>query len=530
MLRDYQQAAVDAALAELEAPQVATLLIAPTGSGKSHIIAEIIKSFAEKGKSVLVVSHVKEILSQDAEKVMKILPGAPIAFYSASFRQKRFGKITFATIQSLARAEIPHFDLLIIDEAHLVPSEGMGNYQKLIKKLSGTKILGLTATPYRLDSGVLFGKDQLFQDVCFEIPMLQLVFDGYLSPLISKRGIEQVDVTKLKKSGKDFNLDSINEGFDDYLIDCAVREIIGYGIKRKSWLVFCSSIKHAERVNQALCGYGVKSSMVSGETLPMMRDQTFQQFKAQEIQCLVGCEIFTTGFDAPAVDLIALLRPTMSAGLYVQMLGRGSRIADGKENCLVLDYAGNIERHGAVDKVRVTRNKKKGTAELESSPVKFCPECRSANKLSARECIDCGFEFHFERGINHEATASDADAMSKSEVEVYHVLGYTLCDHVSKGGVNMLRIDFEVNQYFSISAYMCFERPGKLRLKAKAFWQALKGQDPVPASNQEAIERQDELAGVRAVHFTKNGKFYEIQALGLEEEETDLYEEAGVNI
>src|SRR5690606_29100471 len=130
------------------------------------------------------------------------------------------------------------------------------------------------------------------------------------------RGIEQVDVSKLKKSGKDFNLDSINEGFDDYLIDCAVREIIGYGIKRKSWLIFCSSIKHAERVNKALCGYGVKSSMVSGETLPMMRDQTFQQFKSQGIQCLVGCEIFTTGFDAPAVDLIALLRPTMSAGLY----------------------------------------------------------------------------------------------------------------------------------------------------------------------------------------------------------------------
>lgn len=501
-------------------------------SGKSLILAAICQHFAKLNKKILVISHVKEILEQNAQKMVRLMPGAPISFYSASLRQKRFSQITFATIQSVAKAALPEIDILIIDEAHLVPRDGFGNYQRLIKKLGNSvRILGLTATPFRLDSGVLLDEEGIFKSVCYEIPILQLIYEGHLCPLISKRGIDEIDRSKIKKSGRDYSLESINENFNDVLINKTVDDIVALGHERKSWLVFCSSITHAERVATSLWERGIDVDCISSKTLPLRRAQVMAAFKEGRIKCLVGCEIFTTGFDAPSVDLIALLRPTKSKGLYCQILGRGMRTSPSKKNCLVLDYAGNIEEHGAVDKIRVGRKKKKnGEMEttIENAPQKFCPECRVACATRVLECPECGHEFNSELSVSHSTESSDASPLS-IEPEVAAVHGTVVDLYTSKGGVQMVRVQYKAGVFFSVYSYFNFEMEGKIKKKAALWWNAITQGKPLPTSNKDAVDRfRVEAKEVKTVHYFKD-KFFDVIGLELKEE-TNFFEDYGINI
>src|SRR5262249_45525244 len=173
------------------------------------------------------------------------------------------------------------------------------------------------------------------------------------------------------------------------ITDTAVDEILAYGEGRRSWLVFCSGVEHATHVAAALRGRGVSCATIFGDTPPAERDRTIAAFKRGEIRALASMGVLTTGFNAPSVDLIAMLRPTKSVGLYVQMVGRGTRLAPGKQNCLVLDFAGNVARHGPVDAVKPARS-----AEGDGPPPsKVCPDCDSIVAAAARQCPDCGHQF-----------------------------------------------------------------------------------------------------------------------------------------
>ena len=422
-LRDYQKAAVDGlyqywADGRGENP----LIVAPTGAGKTAIIAQIVKdAMFFPGTRVLVLSHVKELLEQGAEGLLRMYSEADLGFYSASIGQKRLDKpITFAGIQSVyqrAYEMIPAPDLVLIDEAHMVPKNSETRYGKFLADLKicnqDVKVVGLTATPYRLDSGKLHeGKGAIFDGVAYDIPVGMLMDQGYLSPVISKGGLKQIDLSNVKKRGGEFNeSDLAMAASDPELVAATIAEIIALGQDRKSWLLFASGVDHARMLADGIEAEGYSCEVVTGEDTQADRASRIARFKAGKIRCLVNCNVLTTGFDAPNVDLVALVRATLSTGLYIQMVGRGTRLCEGKENCLILDYGENVARHGFIDAVKP---KKQGGSGDGEAPAKQCPECQEMLPTATRYCPTCSHEFPAPE-LNH-APKSYGGAMMSNQV------------------------------------------------------------------------------------------------------------------
>lgn len=442
-LRPYQEKAVDA-LYEYWANGMGDhpLIVAPTGAGKTAIISKLVSdAMSFPGTRVLILTHVMELLQQGAAGLLKMCPHADIGFYSASIGQKRLDKpITFAGIQSVYREApnmIPPPDLVLVDEAHLIPKNSETRYGRFISELKQcnpmVKIVGLTATPYRLDSGFLHkGDEAIFDGIAYDIPVGMLMDEGYLSPVISKGSLNKIDLTNVKMRGGEFNeTDLAMAASDPALVEATVKEIVALGESRKAWLIFAAGLSHAAMIHQAFAREGFDIEVVSGEDPMNERTGKIEAFKRGERRGLINCGVLTTGFDHPAVDLVALVRATASAGLYVQIVGRGTRpvyapgvdmeskesrlahIAKGpKPNCLILDYGQNVERHGFIDAIQV---KPKGEGKGGAAPVKVCEACQTVNHAAVRNCIECGFEFPAP-ALNH-STKSYGGAMLSSQVE-----------------------------------------------------------------------------------------------------------------
>lgn len=378
------------------------LVVAPTGSGKSVLIAKLIRDCLEQfgGTRVLVLTHVKELIEQDYLKLMELYPECDAGIYSAGLnRRDTRHKVIFAGIQSVAdKADaLGEFPLVLIDEAHLIPHSGFGRYRGFLddlRRVNGGKlrVVGYTATPYRLDSGLLHeGEGRLFTDIAAEIPLLPLIEQGYLSPLVAKQTAFTVDMAGVKKSGGEYVIGAAGAAMmADGHTDAAIEDALYRAHGRDHWLVFCCTIEHAETALHALLKRGVSAHLLTGQTPRKTRDAMLREFRAGQFRVLVNVGVLTTGFDYPGIDCIVMLRPTASTGLYIQMLGRGMRVADGKENCLTLDYAGNIERHGCVDDPNINMPRaSKGDGE---PVVKTCPGCETIVPARLLQCA-CGHEF-----------------------------------------------------------------------------------------------------------------------------------------
>ena len=304
---------------------------------------------------------------------------------------------------------------MLVDEAHLIPRSANTTYRRFLGDLTRInpqlKIIGLTATPYRLDSGMLHvGTDALFDDIAFEVSVRELIDQGYLAPLISKPTTTQLDVSGVGTRGGEFVAGQLEAAVDrDPITQAAIDEVVAYGRDRRSWLLFCAGVDHALHVCEAVRSRGFSCATIFGDTPKAERDRIIASFKRGEVRALASMGVLTTGFNAPAVDLIAMLRPTKSTGLYVQMAGRGTRLALGKNDCLVLDFAGNVARHGPIDLVK-PRNKLNGEGNGEA-PTKVCPECRTINALTARMCIECDYLFPLPE-VQLEATATTRPILS----------------------------------------------------------------------------------------------------------------------
>jgi len=424
ILRPYQQAAIDGlydywSTGRGENP----LIVAPTGAGKTAIIAQIVRdAMSFPGTRVMILTHVKELLEQGARGLVAMYPQAEFGFYSASIGQKRLDKpITFAGIQSVwqkAPDMIPPPDLVLIDEAHMLPKNTTTRYGKFIADLKLcnplVKIVGLTATPYRLDSGYLHkGEGAIFDGIAYDIPVAMLMDQGFLSPVISKGALKQIDLSGVAKRGGEFvESDLAVAASDPELVRATVEEITRLGSDRKSWLIFASGIGHAELLRAGFAEHDIHAEVITGQDGQRERERKIADFKAGRMRCLINVNVLTTGFDAPTVDLVALVRATMSTGLYVQMVGRGTRLADGKENCLVLDYGQNVERHGFIDAVKPTI---KGAGGEGVAPVKECPSCQTLCHTAVRTCPECGHAFP-DPTLNH-APKSYGGAMLSSQVQ-----------------------------------------------------------------------------------------------------------------
>jgi DNA repair protein RadD len=401
MLRDYQQRTIDQLYAWFEAGNAGNpCLVLPTGAGKSHIVAALCKNALQNWPDtvVLMLTHVKELIEQNAEKMRQHWPGAPMGIYSSSIGKKQLGEpITFAGIQSVRNKaqQIGHVDLVIIDECHLVNHKDEGGYRQFLADLKAInpalRIIGLTATPYRLGHGLITDKPALFDDLIEPVSIEELIYKGHLSTLRSKVTRAKLDTTGVHKRGGEFIESELQAAVNtDVNNDSVIKEVLSLAGDRKAWLFFCAGVDHAQAIAESLRQHGVTAECVTGSTPKTERERLLTEFKAGRLRALTNANVLTTGFDYPDIDLIAMLRPTMSASLYVQMAGRGMRVKSHTDHCLVLDFAGAVQTHGPITAVQPPKRGGEGGGE---APVKVCDNCGELCAISVAKCAACGHQF-----------------------------------------------------------------------------------------------------------------------------------------
>ena len=301
------------------------------------------------------------------------------------------------------------------------------------------------------------------------------------------------------------------------VVNGACDEIVKHAIApvaRRSWLAFCVGVAHAELVRDALRARGIDAEMVLGETPDDEREYIIEEFRAGRLTCIVSVMVLSYGFNVPFVDLVALLRPTCSTGLYVQQVGRGTRKADGKDNCLVLDFAGNVRRFGPVDDPRIHTKAGNGNGEGGGeAPTKTCPECDEIVALAATECPGCGYEFPARAKIKHAAQADSAEILSNGRAPTTTISDWLEVEdvefrkHIKE--TPSLRVSYQCG-IDTFSEWICLEHRGFPRAKAEQWWRALAPSTAVPHTVNEALDRQDELAWPSHIRVAPDGKYWRI--------------------
>ncbi len=517
-LRNYQQQAVDAVYDYLRNRDGNPCVVIPTAGGKTPVMSTICTDAVNLWDGrVLVLAHVKELLEQTAGTLGQVAPDLDIGIYSAGLnRRDTEHRIVVAGIQSVYRraCDLGAFDLVLIDEAHMIPPSGEGMYRTFLQDAlvvnPSMRVIGLTATPYRMSSGMICGPDNLLNEICFEVGVRELIVQGYLCPLKSKAGRQKADTSSLHIRGGEFIASEVEDLMDQYaLVSSACTEIIEQTTSRNSVLIFAAGVSHARHIQETLQQrLHQEVGLVTGDTPAGERAQLLARFKGQSVQTdmfggskpplkyLVNVNVLTTGFDAPNVDCVVLLRPTNSPGLYYQMVGRGFRLHPSKQDCLVLDFGGNILRHGPVDSLQI-KDRSSGSGD---APAKECPQCQSVIHAAYAICPECGFEFPPPEKQKHDGQASTAGILS-GEVEDTDCKVYDVVYHYHmkrNAGLNdppTLRVEYNVGFNQWVSEWVCFEHTGYARNKAEAWWRS-RSNEPVPSTVQDAIELAE--AGVLA--------------------------------
>lgn len=420
--------------------------VLPTGAGKSVIIAALIHNAITSwpDTKILMLCHVKELLEQNIEKLKILWTDAPIGIYSAGIGKKELNDITFAGIQSIRNKanDIGHIDLCIVDECHIISHKEDGGYRKLINDLlkinSKMRVVGYSASPFRLGHGLITDKPAIFDDLIEPVSIEQLVHQGYLSKLQSKLTKAQLDVDGVHKRGGEFIESELQAKVNTKdKNEAIVNEIIRLAGNRKSWLLFCTGVQHSYDVAEVLNNQGVVAHAITSNTPKTERERLLNDFKEGKIKALTNANVLTTGFDAPNIDLIAMIRPTMSAGLYVQMAGRGMRLKHHTDHCLVLDFAGVVQTHGPITNIKPPSKMGKGDGE---SPVKVCDNCDELVHISAKICPACGEPFPEPKPKTLKLHNDDIMGISGTEMDVS---GWEWREHISRAsGKRMLRVDY----------------------------------------------------------------------------------------
>jgi len=497
-LRPYQEDVKTAVYDHLRSRQDNPCAVVPTAGGKTPIMASICKDAVGLwGGRVLVLAHVKELLEQTAEKLSVVCPEIGFGIYSAGLKRRDTDHpVIIASIQSVYKraCELDRFDLILIDEAHLISPDSESMYQHFLADARiinpEVRIVGFTATPYRLKSGSICTVEGILNQICYEVGVRELIRDGFLCPLISKAGRVKVDTSELHIRGGEFITDEVEALMDkDSLVQSAVSEIIQYTTDRNACLIFASSIQHGKHIVDVLADeHGVECGFVCGETPSIERDLTLARFKTGKLKYLCNVNVLTTGFDAPHIDCVALVRPTMSPGLFYQMVGRGFRLHPSKESCLVLDFGGNVLRHGPVDDIRITTNDR-GDGK---APAKECPECRALIATGFSSCPQCGFVFPPPDRKQHDPKASEAGILSGQVTTTKYQVEDAYYGMHSKRGADesaprTLRVDYRIGWHDYKSEWVCFEHEGYARQKAIAWWRK-RSDDPVPDTVDRALK------------------------------------------
>ena len=504
--RWYQREAVDSIFNYFQSGKVGNPIVAlPTGTGKSVVIGMFSKEACEyyPGTRILMLTHRKELIKQNAEKLVSLWPTAPIGVYSSGLGKKEHGRpITFAGIDSVANKPELFFpvDLTLIDECHLVSHKKGTKYRQFLEKgLSYNpymKVIGFAATPYRHGLGDLT-LGGIFTDRCYDLTgkeeFNQLLAEGFLARLIPKQTTTELSAEGVAIRGGEYVEKDLQEAVDKPDITAAaVKEIVYNGQDRKHWLLFASGLKHADHIGDELSKYGISCAVVSGDMDD--RDSVLEDFKSGKIRAVINNNVLTTGFDFPGIDLLAVLRPTRSTSLWVQMLGRGTRPEEGKANCLVLDFARNTIRLGPInDPVMPSSKRKKNDDEPGTVPVKVCPTCGAYNHCRATICSSCGSDFppaqNDLRGVAGTAQLI-AGIPDQPIVETFDVASVTYSAHRKKNKPPSLKVSYFCGKgmlsFHEFHEYITIEHGGFATQNAKRWWQR-RTTVPFPESVDNAL-------------------------------------------
>jgi DNA repair protein RadD len=535
-LRSYQTAAVQSVLDYFESGNPGhPLIVMPTGTGKSLVIAALIQKILADYPTarVLMLTHVKELISQNLDKLLRVWPDAPVGVYSAGLNQRNTDRpILFCGIQSvhnkakaLSSYEQP-IELVFIDEAHRVPLDHDGTYRRFIRDLTELnphlRLIGLTATPYRYVQAtktttagyqsLIKGENRLFTDIAYDLSasIVSLINSDYLAALWPQPTNYQVDLKEIKIQNGDYQADQLNalmarEEVIDAILDEAIPLAQADG--RRHWLVFCAGVDAAQNTANNLLWRGISAQVVTGDTSSRDRAQFIREFKTGRLTALVSVGVLTTGFDAPVTDCLIIARPTISPVLWVQMCGRGmrpteskcSQDSDRKRGCLVLDFCGNVGRHGPIDRLTL-----KAPGQKKSEPTKTCPQCKKEISVFANPCPECGYAFEpgEKPGVPPPRAGKDAIIAGIAPLPPpirYEVTRVAYSKHVGKSGIPTLRVDYFSGFLRVASEWVCLEHPpgSYPRKKAEKWWRERFSDEPIdrcidsifPENIDEAIRK-----------------------------------------
>lgn len=546
-LRDYQHNAVQAIFDYyFDGKDGNPIISAATGAGKSLIIGEFIRRVMQQwpDQRIVMATHVADLVVQNYEKVLKQWPDAPVGIYNAKLGKRQpWSGIVCGSVQTMYKKgqALGFRAFLLIDECHLLTPEAQGMYMTLIAELKKInpylKVIGFSATAYRQKGGSLIDqKNAIFTDIIVDISFGYLVRRGFLSGLISKSSLIQADMSNVKSLGGEFNMKQAEEALDrDELTKAAISEVETLANDRKFFMFFCAGICHCYHVLDELTMRGWEAYVITGDTPQTERTALLNKFRKSDKRiALINNAVLTTGTDLPNADCLIFLRGTQSMGLYVQICGRVSRpvyaqgfdlssdkgrlaalAAGPKPNALVLDYAGNIERFGAVDLITMPRKKNgeiDGAAKPTSPPQKICPDCREPVKIQLMECPGCGYKFiREEREIKHDTAATNAAIMSSEIVpEKFHVFKVTYKVHVGNSGIPCLKVSYYDSFGLIASEYVCFSHTGFARAKAEEWCYARGITGDLPRDTDEANFMSENFKVPDAIWCKKSGKFMNI--------------------
>ena len=467
LLRPYQEVAINDAADALD-KHGNTLVVAPTGAGKTIMLSALVGKRRGVSKDVLILQHRDELVSQNSTKFQRVNPELSASYVNAS--QKDWsGDAVFAMVQTLSRQNnlerMPKVDLIVVDEAHHTVAD---TYQRIINAAKnaneGVQVVGFTATPNRGDKK---GLRDVFTNCSHQIEIATLIREGFLVPpktFVVDVGVQD-ELREVRKTASDFDMADVEKIMNRRAINKRVVEEWKDKAGDRKTIVFCSTIRHAEDVCEEFVGQGVNAAVVTGNTPSDEREEILYDLAHGETQVVVNVAVLTEGFDAPPVSCVVLTRPCSYKSTMVQMIGRGLRTVDQEEfpgvvktNCVVLDFGTSVLTHGSLDDAVDLDGG--GEAQSGDAPQKVCPECESEVPLGVKECPMCGHVFEGADADpldNFEMT--EVDLMERSPFRWVDLFGNQAC--LAATGFNCFALIAEVD---GTSMAVAKQTNGRVRL------------------------------------------------------------------
>lgn len=544
-LRYYQRDSIDALYKYWKDGGGNGLIVLPTGAGKALVIAKIIEELLADYPDMRIVNitHDARLVAQNFKEFICLSPFAPAGIYSAGLKRRDAkAQVLFAGIQSIWNKvdHLGEIDLILIDEAHGISRNANTQYGKFFRAVKeanpDSRIAGTTATDYRMDSGRLTDdldtdgevddegnpvRFKLFDDVVYEIGIGELIEQGYLTRLTSHKTTAKIDLKGVGTRGGEYNPGQLSAAAERIIVE-AIAEDMAMSADRRAGLFYASSKENAYRIRDEIRLHGRTCEALTSDNADET-DRIFNDFRAGKLWSIVSVGMLTTGTNFPFVDFISLILSTKSAGKLVQILGRGTRNCDGKEDCLIADHGKNLAYHGPIDQIRP---RAPGSGDGEA-PKRVCPDentpgarrdeegkfgCGEVIHASAKACHCCGYIFPPSDEVKITATAAEAPVLSTEKPRGKAVTSRRFDYHEGKGDKPpSVKVSYMCGMT-SIREWLCPQHSGFAKSKADRYWMAHGGQRPFPKSVMEWLERQSELLDTAEISIKPDGKYWTVVA------------------